>query len=105
MRFESWLRKVPSLLVDTPQNGPVFTFAEWPSDQVPRRTAGVYTVWRQDEFIYVGMSGRGEPSPKTLSPGLISQARPWAYGRGSAHMHLVGGRVTSSVSRSSRRDG
>jgi len=39
--------------------GPVFRFAEWPNAQVPRRAAGVYTVWRQDEFIYVGMSGRG----------------------------------------------
>jgi hypothetical protein len=39
--------------------GPVFRFADWPNHQVPRRTAGVYTVWRQEEFIYVGMSGRG----------------------------------------------
>jgi hypothetical protein len=41
------------------QDGPVFQFADWPSSQVPRRTAGVYTVWRQAEFLYVGMSGRG----------------------------------------------
>ena len=41
------------------QEGPGFRFADWPSDQVPRRAAGVYTVWRDDEFIYVGMSGRG----------------------------------------------
>jgi hypothetical protein len=39
--------------------GPVFRFAAWPNDQVPRRAAGVYTIWRQEEFIYVGMSGRG----------------------------------------------
>jgi hypothetical protein len=26
---------------------------------VPRQAAGVYTVWRDGEFIYVGMSGRG----------------------------------------------
>jgi len=41
------------------QAEPLFRFADWPNDQVPRRAAGVYTVWRQDEFIYVGMSGRG----------------------------------------------
>ncbi len=40
-------------------NAPLFRFADWPDDQVPRRAAGVYTVWRADEFIYVGMSGRG----------------------------------------------
>jgi hypothetical protein len=39
--------------------GPAFGFADWPNDQVPRRAAGVYTIWRQDQFIYVGMSGRG----------------------------------------------
>jgi hypothetical protein len=48
--------------VKTLQDGPVFKFADWPSDQVPRRAAGVYTVWRRDEFIYVGMSGRGAQS-------------------------------------------
>jgi hypothetical protein len=48
--------------VDSLQDGPVFKFADWPSDQVPRRAAGVYTIWRQDEFIYVGMSGRGAQS-------------------------------------------
>jgi hypothetical protein len=37
----------------------MFRFSDWPNDQVPRRAAGVYTVWRGDEFIYVGMSGRG----------------------------------------------
>jgi hypothetical protein len=39
--------------------GPVFHFAAWPNDEVPRRAAEVYTIWRQEEFIYVGMSGRG----------------------------------------------
>jgi hypothetical protein len=40
-------------------SGPLFSFADWPSDLVPRRVAGVYTIWRGDQFIYVGMSGRG----------------------------------------------
>jgi hypothetical protein len=39
--------------------GPALRFADWPNDQVPRRAAGVYTVWRHEEFIYAGMSGRG----------------------------------------------
>jgi len=39
-------------------SGPLFTSADWPSDLVPRR-AGMDTIWRGDEFIYVGMSGRG----------------------------------------------
>jgi hypothetical protein len=31
-------------------------------DRVPRRAAGVYTVWRGAELIYAGMSGRGAQS-------------------------------------------
>jgi len=38
---------------------PEFRFGDWPNRAVPRVAAGVYTVWRGDEFIYVGMAGRG----------------------------------------------
>src|SRR5262249_26852673 len=41
------------------QDGPRFRFADWPSDQVPRRSAGAYTIWREDRLLYAGMSGRG----------------------------------------------
>lgn len=46
-------------IVEELASGTVFRFADWPSDLVPRRAAGVYTVWRSEEFVYVGMSGRG----------------------------------------------
>ena len=46
-------------IVEELASGTLFRFADWPSDLVPRRAAGVYTVWRDEEFIYVGMSGRG----------------------------------------------
>ena len=34
-------------------------FADWPDGGVPRRAAGVYTIWRQESLLYAGMSGRG----------------------------------------------
>jgi len=34
-------------------------FADWPDLRVPRRAAGVYTIWRQESLLYAGMSGRG----------------------------------------------
>lgn len=34
-------------------------FADWPDGGVPRRSAGVYTVWRQEELLYAGMSRSG----------------------------------------------
>jgi len=39
--------------------GPSHRFRDWPNPLVPRVAAGVYTIWRGREFIYVGMSGRG----------------------------------------------
>jgi hypothetical protein len=41
------------------ESGPLFRFADWPNERVPLRAAGVYTIWRADQFVYVGMSGRG----------------------------------------------
>jgi hypothetical protein len=41
------------------QDGPLYGFADWPNEQVPRRAAGVYTIWRESQLVYVGMSGRG----------------------------------------------
>jgi hypothetical protein len=46
-------------IVEELASGTLFRFADWPSDLVPRRAAGVYTVWRDEEFVYAGMSGRG----------------------------------------------
>ena len=40
--------------------GPIYWFEHWPTGEVPRSGAAVYTVWdREGQFIYVGMSGRG----------------------------------------------
>ena len=39
--------------------GPLFRFSDWPNDQVPRRTLGVYAIWRGGELIYVGIGGSG----------------------------------------------
>jgi hypothetical protein len=41
-----------------PEVGPLHRFRDWPNDQVPKRAAGVYTVWDGDRLVYVGMSGR-----------------------------------------------
>jgi hypothetical protein len=71
--------------------GPPFRFADWPNDQVPRRAAGVYTVWRADEFLYVGMSGRGaqredfviDSGQRSPAKGLWTRLNSHASGRRS----------------------
>ncbi len=43
------------------QNGPLYPFANWKEvkDLIPLAAHGVYTIWKNDELIYAGMSGRG----------------------------------------------
>ena len=65
--------------------GPAFRLADWPNDQVPRRAAGVYTIWRQEEFIYVGMSGRGAKAEDFVAArGQDDQAK-WLWTRLGSH--------------------
>jgi hypothetical protein len=40
------------------ETGPLHRFEDWPNELVPKRAAGVYTVWEGDRLLYVGMSGR-----------------------------------------------
>lgn len=40
------------------QHGPVFSFRDWPNKNIPVISAGVYTIWNGDAFVYVGMAGR-----------------------------------------------
>ena len=58
---------------------------------MPRRAAGVHTVWRADDFIYVGMSGRGAqredfvagPDQQSQAKGLWPRLNSHASGRRS----------------------
>ena len=49
----SWDKELSEL-----SNGNLFTFKDKTSWTVPKVSSGVYTIWNQDEFLYVGMSGK-----------------------------------------------
>jgi hypothetical protein len=38
--------------------GPLHSFCDCPNGSVPQVAAGVYTIWKGEELIYAGMSGR-----------------------------------------------
>jgi hypothetical protein len=40
------------------RDGPLYRFADWPNPAVPNGRIGVYTVWHDDQLVYVGMAGR-----------------------------------------------
>lgn len=51
--------ELQSSLLGLLTSGPIHWFSEWPTGDVPRSGAVVYTIWnREGAFIYVGMSGR-----------------------------------------------
>jgi hypothetical protein len=58
------------------RDGPLYRFADWPNPEVPNGRIGVYTVWRGDQLIYVGMAGRAlGPSADTSGPGCCQAHR------------------------------
>ena len=73
------------------------SFAEWPNLVVPQVAAGVYAVWREEQFVYVGMSGRGLSADAIAShrkdgatgKGLFSRLASHAAGRRSGDQFCV----------------
>jgi hypothetical protein len=77
--------------------GPRHRFQDWPNDQVPRRAAGVYTVWDGGRLLYVGMSGRAmtaadlevRPNGRVVARGLWTRLNAHAAGRRSGDQFCV----------------
>lgn len=67
-------------------------FADWLNPDVPRAAAGVYAIWRGDELIYCGMSGRSIAAGAELPDGkygLVTQLKSRASGRLSGDQFCV----------------
>jgi hypothetical protein len=78
------------------ETGPLHRFRDWPNGQVPKRAAGVYTVWDGDRLLYVGMSGRAMTAEdQEVSAGGGSWPR--GCGPGSTAMPLAVAPATSSA--------
>ena len=78
--------------------GAVYRSADWPNPEVPNWRAGVYTIWDEARFLYVGMGGRGladdaHPSPEALASkrarGLRDRLNSHASGRRSGDQFCV----------------
>jgi hypothetical protein len=35
----------------------MYYFRDWPNTKVPKIAVGVYTIWQNTKFVYVGMAG------------------------------------------------
>ena len=65
------------LTLDLLRSGPRYSFADWPVSEVPRIAAGVYTVWRGPELVYVGMSGQGGGAGRDAVEAAKKRGRTW----------------------------
>jgi hypothetical protein len=49
------------------RDGPLHRFADWPNPAVPNGNIGVYTVWRDQQLLYAGMTSRAITSTVVTS--------------------------------------
>jgi hypothetical protein len=77
--------------------GPVYFFSQWPNERIPHVAAGVYTIWKNEVLIYVGMSGRSltkelitfQRKAGLRGKGLYSRLQSHAHGRRSGDQFCV----------------
>jgi hypothetical protein len=85
------------LAVQELETGPLHRFQDWPNELVPKRAAGVYTVWEGDRLLYVGMSGRAMTAEdlevrdggRIVAKGLWTRLNTHASGRRSGDQFCV----------------
>jgi hypothetical protein len=82
-------------IIEALQHGRLYRFADWPNPEVPLVAIGLYTVWQDDEFIYVGMAGRASEEvlrgnhERQRACGLRDRLRSHAAGRRSGDQFCV----------------
>ena len=79
------------------ETGPLHRFRDWPNEPVPKRAAGVYTVWDGERLLYVGMSGRAMTAEdlevsdggRVVTKGLWTRLNAHASGRRSGDQFCI----------------
>lgn len=88
-------QEMPTTAVQELQDAAALKFADWPHPRVPRRAAGVYTIWRDENLLYAGMSGRGAQAEDFIvstdgkATGLWTRLNSHASGRRSGDQFNV----------------
>ena len=77
-------------------SAPPYSFADWDSAKqaIPEATEGVYTIWIEEDLVYVGMSGRDdkkmlEAQKQGMPYGLIQRLKAHQSGRRSGDQFCV----------------
>lgn len=76
--------------IEALEDGERHEFRTWSASSLPKGPPGVYSIWSEDTFLYVGMSWR-EPVPTAsgTSPGLWGRLDSHASGRRSGDQFCI----------------
>jgi hypothetical protein len=78
--------------LDMVAEGKLHFFKNWPNVEIPKVCAGIYTIWRDRELLYVGMAGRGLAAAREIhsqGKGLASRLKSHASGRRSGDLFCL----------------
>ncbi len=86
-----------AIYLDALENGKPLYFRELSNSDIPKICAGVYTIWKDQELIYVEMSGRSmsaetidqHRSANSRARGLFTRLKAHASGRRSGDQFCV----------------
>jgi hypothetical protein len=84
-------------LLETLEYGEIHYFRDWSNNILPKICAGVYTIWKDEQLIYVGMSRRSlsaeiireHKTTGSKAKGLFNRLKSHASGRRSGDQFCV----------------
>jgi hypothetical protein len=71
------------------ENGPAYRFSDWPATHFQAGPSGVYTVWNNAMFLYVGMAWAHRDDSNPRASGVFGRLRSHASGRRSGDQFCI----------------
>lgn len=83
--------------LDALEKGQLHFFSDWSNSVIPKICAGVYTIWKNQDLIYVGMSGRSlnaetieqHRTANLRARGMFTRLKAHASGRRSGDQFCI----------------
>lgn len=71
------------------EDGPAHAFSDWPATHFEIGPSGVYSVWHEEAFLYVGMAWAHRDESNPRATGLFGRLKSHASGRRSGDQFAI----------------
>ena len=71
------------------EDGRAHAFRDWPGTHFPIGPSGVYTVWSDESFLYVGMAWAHRDDENPRATGVFGRLKSHASGRRSGDQFAI----------------